>query len=112
MTEHNDRYGRMHRVERERVRLVVETGGAVCSRCSRPIHPHEPWDLDHADGGGPRDYRGPSHRKCNRKTATWTAQRRAAVGDVHTRHVRSLGFDGPTWFSRYWGGAEPHPGCP
>ena len=39
-----------------------------CGRCGQPVHPGEPWDLDHlvprSAGGGDETAR-PSHRRCN-----------------------------------------------
>jgi hypothetical protein len=40
----------------------------ICRRCDKPIDPRDRWDLDHVDGGGPMDYYGPSHARCNRAT--------------------------------------------
>jgi len=58
-------YGAAHRAARERLRPLVERGGAVCVFCSRPIAPGSPWDLDHtADRSA---YRGPAHVRCNRR---------------------------------------------
>src|SRR5687767_5283998 len=64
--EHRQRYGWDHRRERARWAEVVALGGCVCVRCGLPIAPGEPWDLDHLDQGDDDDYRGPSHRGCNR----------------------------------------------
>jgi hypothetical protein len=40
--------------------------GVECSRCGERIDPRDKWDLDHIDGGGPYDYYGQSHARCNR----------------------------------------------
>ena len=69
MSRHNDLYGWPHRRLRARVKRDVEAGLAFCARCFGPIAPWEPWDLDHDENGGIRDYRGQSHRRCNRATA-------------------------------------------
>lgn len=63
--EHSRRYGRHHRETRAAYALVVASGKARCSRCHKPITPHERWHLDHIDGGGPTDYAGPAHARCN-----------------------------------------------
>jgi hypothetical protein len=59
------RYGRKHRQWRAELAPVVAGGFARCARCSEPIAPGEPWDLDH-DDFAPHLYLGPSHRRCNR----------------------------------------------
>jgi hypothetical protein len=44
----------------------VAAGLEFCARCGRPIMAGERWDLGHVDGGGPRDWSGAEHLKCNR----------------------------------------------
>jgi hypothetical protein len=58
-----------HKNLRKRVAEAVDTGGVRCARCGEPIMPGQPWDLGHVDGGGPHEYSGPEHRRCNRATA-------------------------------------------
>jgi len=57
-------YGWAHQQERERWAPKVKTGRVRCSRCTEPIGPREPWDLDHTDDR--KGYLGPAHRRCNR----------------------------------------------
>lgn len=99
VSEHNDRYGWRHRRERARWQRDVERGLVSCARCKQPIHPLEPWDLDHRDGEGPQVYIGPSHRRCNRATAG-----RGVAAPVKPEWRR--------WWSQHW--AEPYPDtyCP
>ena len=65
---HYRKYGPGHRRLRAQWASRVAAGGVDCSRCGEPIDPRETWDLDHVDGGGPREYHGPSHSRCNRAT--------------------------------------------
>jgi hypothetical protein len=67
------RYRRAHQGERERWRLEVEAGLVCCAYCGAPIAAGEPWDLGHIDGGGPLDWAGPEHRRCNRDV--WARRR-------------------------------------
>jgi hypothetical protein len=57
------KYGGAHK------RLVATTKnqayGTVCVRCGRVMLPGQDIHLDHADGGGPADYRGWAHAHCN-----------------------------------------------
>lgn len=68
-------YGSDHRLERKRVALVVEAGGAFCvnPRCGGWIAPGSNWHLghEHLSGG----WRGPEHARCN-------------VADRNRRHAR------------------------
>jgi hypothetical protein len=73
--EHELRYGRRHRQLRRELAGVVAAGRAKCARCARPILPTEQWDLSHVDGGGPADYEGVAHARCNRATATHRVER-------------------------------------
>src|SRR5688500_8880422 len=66
--EHYIRYGTAHRQLRKQWARKVERGGVICRRCDKPIDPRDTWDLDHVDGGGPMDYYGASHARCNRAT--------------------------------------------
>jgi hypothetical protein len=62
-------YGWRRQVARARVKRVVDTGAARCTRCGAPISPFERWDLDHLDHPDAKRlglYRGPSHTGCNR----------------------------------------------
>jgi hypothetical protein len=53
--------------------------GAPCARCGVLMLRGQDLELDHADGGGPRDYLGFSHRDCNRRAgASLGGQIRAA----------------------------------
>jgi hypothetical protein len=77
-------YGAEHKRLRRRWAREVAEGEVRCSRCRGVIWADEPWDLDHTpDRTG---YLGPSHRHCNRATATHRARRKrrtlyAFVGD-------------------------------
>lgn len=57
-------YGSHHQKQRARWARIVQAGAATCTRCDRPIHPHQPWDLDHSDDR--TTYLGAAHAKCNR----------------------------------------------
>jgi hypothetical protein len=65
------KYDRAHRRMRKKYEPIVAAGKATCARCGEPIHPGEPWDLDHDDDDPlQRRYLGPSHRRCNRAVVT------------------------------------------
>jgi hypothetical protein len=66
--EHYRKYGTAHRRLRKQWARKVERGDVECSRCGEPIDLRDTWDLDHVDGGGPLEYNGPSHSRCNRAT--------------------------------------------
>jgi hypothetical protein len=67
-------YDAAHRRERARWRKIIDAEGADCSRCGRPIHPGQPFHLDHtADRTG---YLGASHAACNVRAAAIEARRR------------------------------------
>jgi hypothetical protein len=57
-------YGSQHQRLRARLAPQVAAGQAVCARCGQPIHPAEPWHLDHHDTDRSR-YIGVSHEACN-----------------------------------------------
>lgn len=65
---HDRKYGTVHRRLRAQWARRVALGGVICSRCGEPIDPRASFDLDHVDGGGPSQYRGVSHSRCNRAT--------------------------------------------
>lgn len=58
-------YGAEHKKHRAMVAREVAAGTAVCWRCTKPIDPHEPWDLGHDDDDRSK-YNGPEHQFCNR----------------------------------------------
>jgi hypothetical protein len=66
--DHDIRYGTAHRQLRKQWARKVERGNVECWRCEKLIDPRDAWDLDHVDGGGPLEYYGPSHARCNRAT--------------------------------------------
>ena len=70
------RYGSAHK--RLRAAGVEAAYGTPCARCGRPLEYGQELHLDHADGGGPGDYRGWSHAACN-----------IAAGNRH-RHGRAV----------------------
>ncbi|HXW33685.1 MAG TPA: hypothetical protein VEJ87_03835 [Acidimicrobiales bacterium] len=70
MTQHSERYGYHHKQLRRKWKLRVERGDVDCARCGKPVFPFQAWDLDHKPGGGPYEYLGVSHAKCNRATLT------------------------------------------
>ena len=72
---HYRKYGTAHRRLRKQWARKVERGDVECSRCGDPIDPRDTWDLDHRDGGGPLDYYGPSHARCNRATSSHRVER-------------------------------------
>ena len=54
-----------HRQARKNIEWAIAAVGFVdCSRCGKPIHHGDAWDLDHTDDR--TGYRGPSHAACNR----------------------------------------------
>jgi hypothetical protein len=67
--EHYRKYGTAHRRLRKQWASRVARGNVACTRCGELIDPRDRWDLDHVDGGGPMDYYGPSHARCNRATS-------------------------------------------
>jgi hypothetical protein len=73
--DHYRKYGPAHRQLRKRWARRVERGGVLCSRCGEFIDPRDRWDLDHVDGGGPMEYHGLSHARCNRATNRREADR-------------------------------------
>ena len=62
------RYGRAHRQLRRQWESRVARGNEFCIRGGEVIDPSDRGDLDHRDGGGPMDYAGVSHSRCNRAT--------------------------------------------
>jgi hypothetical protein len=70
-------FGWAHQKLRERVKRAVQAGGVRCARCGKPIAPQQHWYLDHTDDR--IGYRGASHRRCNRATATHAAAARRAA---------------------------------
>jgi hypothetical protein len=77
-------YGAKHKALRRRWAAQVAEGEVCCARCGGVIWRDEPWDLDHTpDRSG---YLGPSHRRCNRATATHRAKRKRRVCFAFVEH--------------------------
>lgn len=57
------RYGSEH--QRRRAAGIEAAYYQPCSRCGKVMLPGQELHLDHLDGGGPNDYLGFSHSKCN-----------------------------------------------
>lgn len=87
-------YGHSHRVERAKVKPIVDAGQAWCTEpiCllkSRWIPPGTAWDLAHDRAAGPGQYLGPAHRKCNRSEgATYGNRRRSKTTRTTPRRRR------------------------
>jgi hypothetical protein len=87
-------YGGTHQARRRQLAPLVASGRAVCARCDEPIHPNEPWDLDHAPGK--TGYLGPSHRSCNR-----------AAGAIKTHAIKASRRERPYIWSQRWSDDAP-----
>jgi hypothetical protein len=80
MAPRKQRYRGAHDRERKRWAPQVAQGLVSCARCGRLIEPGALWDLDHAPDG--QSYLGPSHQRCNRRTAAHRAARRVTAEPV------------------------------
>lgn len=76
----SERYGRDHKARRKAE--MQNYVGKPCSRCGQPMEEGDEVHLDHRDGGGPNDYLGLSHAKCNLAGA---ARKRAAAAQRDER---------------------------
>lgn len=73
----SDRYGPLHQALRANPGQAV---GRPCSRCGGTILEGQAVSPDHVDGGGPHDYRGWAHQRCNVSAgASYGNQLRAAA---------------------------------
>ena len=99
MARRDPRYRGHHDQMRRVYARTVAAGAAVCVRCGKPIAPGEAWDLDHVDGGGPHDYAGPAHGRCNRQAGA--RKRNAGRSPVAT---------GARWSRHWYGGYDER--CP
>jgi hypothetical protein len=81
-------YGKAHYRERDRWRPIVDSGDAVCCRCSRPIGAGAPFHLDHDDEDRTR-YRGVAHPSCNVRAGAIKGNReRTPTGPTYTSRPR------------------------
>lgn len=62
------RYGGAH--QKKRAAELEDAYGKPCARCGRPMERGQELHLDHRDGGGPHDYLGWSHARCNLAAAS------------------------------------------
>ena len=83
MAARKQRYRGAHDRERRRWAAQVEQGTVSCARCGGLIEEGALWDLDHAPDG--QSYLGPSHQRCNRRTAAHRVAARAALNGGKTR---------------------------
>ena len=96
----SQKYNGPHRVMRERLDPVVQTGTVSCVRCGELIEPNTPWHLDHRDDG--RGWLGPSRARCNQR-ASWEKM----VASANGRGV--VPDEKPYRWSERWS-ADPPPG--
>jgi hypothetical protein len=78
------KYGVRHRQLRARWNRRVQRGEVLCAKCGLLIEPGTTWDLGHVPSGGPADYRGPEHSKCNRATQFKKPESQRIAGDLRT----------------------------
>ncbi len=83
MAPRKQRYRAAHDRERRRWAPQVAQGIVACARCGGLIGENEPFDLDHAPDG--QSYLGPSHQRCNRRTAAHRAAARAMLNGERPR---------------------------
>ncbi len=80
--------GSRSRAARARLRPLVESGGAVCWRCGRPILPGQSWHAGHVIGrehGGPDSIENlaPEHERCSTSAG-------GKSGSQHTNEARRI----------------------
>jgi hypothetical protein len=85
----NPRYGTAHRARR--AEGLAYAWGSPCSRCGLPLLEGQEVHLDHADGGGPDDYRGWSHASCNEAAGARTANRNRGMARHPERYAVPAG---------------------
>jgi hypothetical protein len=85
------RYGGTHKRLRGVWARKVAAGGVLCARCGKLIVPGTRWDLGHRDGGGPFDYSGPEHAKCNRGASFFQRKQPDGFDDGGRRTSVDLG---------------------
>jgi hypothetical protein len=83
-------YGPEHQRLRRKWAPLVAAGGVNCARCSKPITPGAPWDLDHSEDR--TYYLGVSHQKCNRQTASHRKEARE-----RQKRDKSTDFHDASW---------------
>jgi hypothetical protein len=105
-SDHNRRYGVVHRKRRERVAKQVRSGEALCVRCGYLILPEAEWHLDHDDSG--HGWLGPAHALCNMSAGGRLGRGRQLGGQVSAQPV------GDDRWSRCWCGElfGRDPRCP
>lgn len=81
-------YGGTHQAIR--TALLPTAYGRPCSRCGKPMYPHQPLDLDHDDNDRSR-YRGFSHASCNRAAGARKANaRRKQRNQIRRERTRRM----------------------
>jgi hypothetical protein len=71
-------YGWTHQQLREDGTRSSRPAAEIAADATQPIHPSEPWDLDHDDDRS--RYLGPAPARCNRKHRKSTRQREVRPG--------------------------------
>ena len=103
MARRPPQYRGKHDAVRARLRVLIDSGGVLCSRCGKPIMPGAKFHADHVEGTVDQ-YRGAAHPRCN--------ERAAAVATNAKRKADRAPVLQPRSWSRHWLGVEYDVRCP
>lgn len=100
-------YGHQHRLYRENLRPLVESGRAVCNRCGLPVDPlRDEWHVDHAD-----DRRGYQRNPIAHASCNMSAGGRKGAARTNATRVAARAPAGATAWSRCWDGGTADAPC-